>query len=152
MRSLNLTSSSAPLRVLCLGAHSDDIEIGCGGTILNWVERGVRLDIRWVVLSAPGLRAKEASQSAEAFLKGDKGAVKTSDQDWQSLEELAAAAGTEPGPRQFLVRRLKNFKAVRDSGEISFTPLTVFIGNNGSGKSSVIELQAFGRGSLGTTG
>jgi predicted ATPase len=35
--------------------------------------------------------------------------------------------------------RLKNFKAVRDSGEIAFTPLTVFIGNNGSGKSSVIE-------------
>jgi AAA15 family ATPase/GTPase len=35
--------------------------------------------------------------------------------------------------------RLKNFKAVRDSGEIAFTPLTVFIGNNGSGKSSIIE-------------
>jgi LmbE family N-acetylglucosaminyl deacetylase len=60
MRSLNLTSSAAPLRVLCLGAHSDDIEIGCGGTILNWVERGVSLDIHWVVLSAPGLRSKEA--------------------------------------------------------------------------------------------
>ena len=39
--------------------------------------------------------------------------------------------------------RLKNFKAVRDSGEVRFTPLTVFIGNNGSGKSSLIEgLQA----------
>src|SRR5580765_7661401 len=35
--------------------------------------------------------------------------------------------------------RLKNFKAVRDSGEIEFTPLTVFIGNNGSGKSSIVE-------------
>ncbi len=40
--------------------------------------------------------------------------------------------------------RLRNFKAVRDSGEIHFTPLTVFIGNNGSGKSSLIEgLKAF---------
>lgn len=40
--------------------------------------------------------------------------------------------------------RLKNFKAVRDSGEVRFTPLTVFIGNNGSGKSSLIEgLKAF---------
>lgn len=40
--------------------------------------------------------------------------------------------------------RLKNFKAVRDSGEVRFTPLTVFIGNNGSGKSSLVEgLQAF---------
>lgn len=35
--------------------------------------------------------------------------------------------------------RLKNFKAVRDSGNLKLTPLTVFIGNNGSGKSSIIE-------------
>src|SRR5213596_406907 len=35
--------------------------------------------------------------------------------------------------------RLRNFKAVRDSGMVEFTPLTVFIGNNGSGKSSLIE-------------
>src|SRR5690348_2490433 len=35
--------------------------------------------------------------------------------------------------------RLENFKAVRDSGAVKFTPLTVFIGNNGSGKSSLIE-------------
>lgn len=42
--------------------------------------------------------------------------------------------------------RLKNFKAVRDSGEVQFTPLTVFIGNNGSGKSSLIEgLQTYRR-------
>jgi hypothetical protein len=47
----------------------------------------------------------------EAFLKGDKGAVKTQDRDWQSLAELEAAAGSEPGPRTFLLRRLKSFKA-----------------------------------------
>src|SRR5208283_4077286 len=35
--------------------------------------------------------------------------------------------------------RLQNFKAVRDSGVVKFTPLTVFVGNNGSGKSSLIE-------------
>lgn len=35
--------------------------------------------------------------------------------------------------------RLRNFKAVRDSGVVKFSPLTVFIGNNGSGKSSLIE-------------
>lgn len=52
--------------------------------------------------------------TTEAFLKGDKAAVKAPDQDWQSLEELTAAAGTERGPRQFLVRRLKNFKAPAD--------------------------------------
>jgi len=47
----------------------------------------------------------------EAFLKGDKGSVKTQDEGWQSLEELKASAGTEPGPRQFLLRRLQSFKA-----------------------------------------
>lgn len=41
-----------------------------------------------------------------------------------------------PALRSF---RLKNFKAVRDSGAMQFTPLTVFIGNNGSGKSSIVE-------------
>src|SRR5262245_38528117 len=46
----------------------------------------------------------------EAFLKGEKGAVKTQDEGWQSLEELKASAGTEPGPRQFLLRRLQSFK------------------------------------------
>src|SRR5215469_3506203 len=44
---------------------------------------------------------------------------------------------TKPIPLQSF--RLKNFKAVRDSGIIKFEPLTVFIGDNGSGKSSIIE-------------
>ncbi len=70
MRSLNLASPGAPLRVLCLGAHSDDIEIGCGGTILNWIEQGVALDVHWVVFSASDARAEEASRSAEGFLQG----------------------------------------------------------------------------------
>jgi LmbE family N-acetylglucosaminyl deacetylase len=70
MRSLNLASPGAPLRVLCLGAHSDDIEIGCGGTILDWIERGVALDVHWVVFSAVGPRAEEAARSAEGFLRG----------------------------------------------------------------------------------
>ncbi len=49
--------------------------------------------------------------TTEAILKGSKCAIKMPDQDWQSLAELEAAAGTEPGPGQFLVRRMKNFKA-----------------------------------------
>jgi LmbE family N-acetylglucosaminyl deacetylase len=70
MRGLNLARPGAPLRVLCLGAHSDDIEIGCGGTILGWIEQGVKLDVHWCVLSAIGPRAAEATSSAEAFLSG----------------------------------------------------------------------------------
>ncbi len=50
MRQLSLASPGSPLRVLCLGAHSDDIEIGAGGTILNWIERGVALEVHWVRL------------------------------------------------------------------------------------------------------
>lgn len=57
------------LKVLLLGAHSDDIEIGCGGTVLSLLERR-RLDLRWVVFSAIGPRATEARRGARAFLGG----------------------------------------------------------------------------------
>jgi hypothetical protein len=57
------------------------------------------------------LSMRFGDNTTEAFLKGAKAAVKVQDEDWQSLTELAAAAGTEPGPRQFLVWRLQNFKA-----------------------------------------
>jgi len=61
-----------PLRLLCLGAHCDDIEIGCGGTILSLVERlgGDRLNIRWVVFGSTPVRAQEAVRGAEQFLEG----------------------------------------------------------------------------------
>jgi hypothetical protein len=49
--------------------------------------------------------------TTEAVRQAGKWAVKTADHDWQSLSELEAAAGTEPGPQRFLVRRLQNFKA-----------------------------------------
>ena len=59
-----------PLRVLCLGAHSDDIEIGCGGTILTLLRRYPRMQVWWVVLGASGRRAAEAESSAQDFLRG----------------------------------------------------------------------------------
>ncbi len=51
--------------VLVLGAHADDIEIGCAGTVMRLVEEAAPLSIHWVVLSADGVRAKEALTSAE---------------------------------------------------------------------------------------
>jgi len=69
MISLDLTAGDSPLDVLCLGAHSDDIEIGCGGTILQLLEHR-KIRIRWVVFAARGPRADEARASANAFLNG----------------------------------------------------------------------------------
>jgi LmbE family N-acetylglucosaminyl deacetylase len=55
-------------KILCLGAHSDDIEIGCGGTILRLVQEYPRAEFHWVVFSAKDQRAPEAYKSAESFL------------------------------------------------------------------------------------
>lgn len=70
MLSLASLQSGKTVRVLCLGAHSDDIEIGCGGTLLTWIADGMRLEVHWCVFSATGDRADEASRSAESFLCG----------------------------------------------------------------------------------
>lgn len=75
MRGLHLARSDETLSVLCLGAHSDDIEIGAGGTILAWIASGVRLRVQWCVLSAIGPRAAEAEASAAAFLAGADGSA-----------------------------------------------------------------------------
>lgn len=56
------------LRVLCLGAHSDDIEIGCGGTILRLLSEHSDVEAHWVVLGASGKRNGEAAASANKFL------------------------------------------------------------------------------------
>jgi LmbE family N-acetylglucosaminyl deacetylase len=52
--------------VLCLGAHSDDIEIGCGGTVLRLVAGGAK--VHWAVFSGDKQRSSEAAQSARLFL------------------------------------------------------------------------------------
>jgi LmbE family N-acetylglucosaminyl deacetylase len=63
-------ASTAPLRLLCLGAHSDDIEIGCGGLILELLRGRRPVDVDWVVFSADAERQKEARRSAALFLRG----------------------------------------------------------------------------------
>jgi len=62
MVDLRLGSAERPLRrILCLGSHCDDIEIGCGGTILE-------VEIYWVVFSSTPVRKKEAARAANLFL------------------------------------------------------------------------------------
>ena len=58
-----------PLKLLCLGAHADDIEIGCGGTVLRLGAEVPDLVVRWIVFSGMGEREVEARSSATAFLK-----------------------------------------------------------------------------------
>ena len=68
MRPLNLPYDKAsPPIFLCLGAHSDDIEIGCGGTILRLSQEYPGCVFHWVVFSAPGVRAAEAQRAAVLF-------------------------------------------------------------------------------------
>jgi len=57
-------------KILCLGAHADDIEIGCGGAVLRWLEEHDGLEFYWVVLSSGPKRKKEAVKGASLFLQG----------------------------------------------------------------------------------
>jgi LmbE family N-acetylglucosaminyl deacetylase len=70
MQPLLMGRPGAGLRVLAIGCHCDDIEIGCGGTILKLIDEGAVSEIRWIVLSGDGARRDEARRSAEAMLAG----------------------------------------------------------------------------------
>ena len=68
MHSLNLPfAPTARPKILCLGAHSDDIEIGCGGAILRLAQQYPNCGFHWVVFSALGVRATEARRAATLF-------------------------------------------------------------------------------------
>jgi LmbE family N-acetylglucosaminyl deacetylase len=67
-------SAGETLQILCLGCHSDDIEIGCGGTILRLAQLYPHALFHWVVFSAIGVRSAEAKRAADLF--GGPGRVK----------------------------------------------------------------------------
>jgi LmbE family N-acetylglucosaminyl deacetylase len=68
MLHLTLADRSAPLRLLALGAHADDIEIGCGATLLRLLHERPGSSVHWVVFAANPVRDLEARASAAAFL------------------------------------------------------------------------------------
>lgn len=72
--------SDRPLRVLCLGAHCDDIEIGCGGTILRLIEEH-DVEIHWRVFSSNPERRREAERCAALFLQGGKASAHVAEFD-----------------------------------------------------------------------
>jgi LmbE family N-acetylglucosaminyl deacetylase len=70
MQRFGLAPAGRALRILCVGAHSDDIEIGCGGTILRLLGEHTDVDVHWVVVGSSGERDAEALDSADRFLAG----------------------------------------------------------------------------------
>lgn len=64
------SNDAAPMSVLCLGAHSDDLEIGCGGTLMALVASQPQVRVDWVVFSASDARAAEARAGAACVLRG----------------------------------------------------------------------------------
>lgn len=73
MLSITSLQNRMPLKVLCIGCHSDDIEIGCGGTVLQLLSSNSNLEFTWMVFSSGGTeREKEAHESAGLFLEKAK--------------------------------------------------------------------------------
>jgi LmbE family N-acetylglucosaminyl deacetylase len=69
MLALSLFGQAPVRRVLAIGCHADDVEIGCGGTLLALTRSRPDVEVTWVVLGADGERATEARTSAEGFLE-----------------------------------------------------------------------------------
>jgi LmbE family N-acetylglucosaminyl deacetylase len=67
MMHLNLPDPADGLHILCMGCHSDDIEIGCGGAILRLREEHPGAVLHWVVFNATGTREAEARHAADLF-------------------------------------------------------------------------------------
>jgi LmbE family N-acetylglucosaminyl deacetylase len=67
MMGAGLQLPDGPLRLLCIGAHADDIEIGAGGTLLTLLRRRRDIRVAWRIASAEGGRLAEATSSAQAF-------------------------------------------------------------------------------------
>lgn len=73
MRPLYISNKlDEPLNVLCLGAHCDDIEIGCGGTLLELLSERSSVNVYWQVYASTPSRKKEAIASAQKFCAGAK--------------------------------------------------------------------------------
>ena len=131
MRGLQFTrpGEGDALRLCCLGAHADDIEIGCGGTVLEWLAGEVPVDVRWAVFSAPGGRAAEARASAQAFLEGARSSdVRIGEfresyfpAQWSAIKEHCEALRQDFEPDLVLVhRRADRHQDHRVLGELAW--------------------------------
>ena len=104
--------SSGPLRILAIGAHPDDIEIGAGGFLLELLQGGRDLVIDWLVLSGDDVRANEARASA-ARLVADRAELSIEVADFREryfahqagIKERFDELGRQPRPDVVLAPR-----------------------------------------------
>lgn len=102
--------------VLCLGAHADDIEIGCGASLLSWLDRSPELQVTWVVFSAAGARHREAMDSAEAYLSQRSGSQIVIKEfpdayfpaHWEAIKQFFAQLAKSVRPDLVLTHRLED--------------------------------------------
>lgn len=102
--------------MLCLGAHSDDVEIGCAGTLLRLAERPEALHVRWVVFSGDRERAREARESAARLVEeGDSLKVDVHDfrdgffpEHWAEIKETFEDLKQEREPDLVFTHRLED--------------------------------------------
>ena len=118
------------LRLVCLGAHPDDIEIGAGGTVLRLVADGMVRSVRWVVLSGSDDRVAEARTAADLFLDGvvDRHVSVEGFRDgrfpetWGAIKEaLETVAGEGPADLILAPRRDDWHQDHRLIGELAWT-------------------------------
>jgi LmbE family N-acetylglucosaminyl deacetylase len=111
MKSLQFAATGGRLSVLCLGAHSDDIEIGVGATLLTIIGRSIQMDVQWCVLSGAGDREQEARASAADFL---------SDTARANIEVLAFKDGLFPEQGEAIKSWFEGLKT-RTNPDVIFT-------------------------------
>ncbi|HEY6881744.1 MAG TPA: PIG-L deacetylase family protein [Polyangiales bacterium] len=107
--------ASERLRVLCLGAHSDDIEIGCGGSLLRLLGEYPGAEVHWVVFASNPEREREARASAASFCAGASSTVVVHafresffPAQWSEIKEALEAARKAFTPDLVLSHRMED--------------------------------------------
>jgi LmbE family N-acetylglucosaminyl deacetylase len=110
-----------PLRVLCLGAHSDDIEIGCGGTLLHLLARRKSVAIDWIVFSGDAVRAAEARASARRLVGVGEGAATSGAGSRPRIETKSFRDGFFPSQQVAIKEEFEKLKR-RPAPDLVFCP------------------------------